>query len=247
MRDTDELFDYRCEPAAVLFGFTAAVLLFGYGSFGARGFQVFPGCIIAMLAYSAPPLRLKSRPGLDLLSHAFFIQSLPYLICVYLIGGVWGRIDWALLAVNFLASLSGQLAQQVRDFDVDSRTDTNFATLVGLRVTGCCLQGATGLLGVIVIATFSAGILPLSLAPLALTFAPAMWSRLRGRGTRSGKVVLVCTTVALAYMVWLLALQLGNHSPLPGRQVDPPGGHPPARRPGADHPDPGPHHRDDRS
>jgi hypothetical protein len=70
-------------------------------------------------AYSAPPLRLKMRPGLDLLTHALFVQTFPYVVSLVLIRARWGLLDWVLLAILFLASLTAQLEQQARDFVVD--------------------------------------------------------------------------------------------------------------------------------
>ena len=194
-------------PATALFATVAAVLLLGFGSFGARGLYVFPVCMFAIWTYSAPPIRLKSRPGLYLLSHGVFVQTLPYLISVYLIGNGWGIIDWVMLSLNFLASLSGQLAQQVRDLDLDSRTGTTFATRVGLRGSVRCLQVVTGLLAVVAIAAFAARVLPIYLAPLAAAFGPSMWARLLGHGTRSARVVLVCSGIALVYVALLVAVQ----------------------------------------
>jgi len=202
---------HRLSPrrARAVFAAAVAVPLGVFASFGVRGLLVAATCVLVIWAYSAPPLRLKSRPGLDLLTHALFVQTFAYFICVFLTGAGWLRADAWLLAINFLASLSGQLAQQVRDFDLDSRTDVNFATTVGLPATATCLQGTTLAVVVTGVAGFVVGALPLILAPLALGFGFAAARRMRG-GERlpSPAQIYLPTTLALAYTGVLVFAQL---------------------------------------
>jgi chlorophyll synthase len=127
----------------VVWGIVGAVLGLSaliFLTFGWRGVFVLVLSYLIMWAYSAPPLRLKNKPGLDLLTHAFFVQSWPYVICMWLTGSTWTYMDFALVGVCFLASLNGQLNQQIRDFEVDTRTDSNFATRVGLQKTMIILK-----------------------------------------------------------------------------------------------------------
>ncbi len=109
---------------------TASAVVFF--SFGLRGIFTLVVSLLVMWAYSAPPWRLKSRPGWDLLIHALFILTWPYAVCLWLCGATWTNLDSILIAGCFLVSLNSQLNQQIRDFDVDSRTDTNFTTRFGL-------------------------------------------------------------------------------------------------------------------
>jgi 4-hydroxybenzoate polyprenyltransferase len=54
-----------------------AGLAIAFGQFGWIGWLLWVvSCFIAW-AYSAPPLRLKMRPGFDLLTHAMFVQTFP--------------------------------------------------------------------------------------------------------------------------------------------------------------------------
>ena len=55
-------------------------------------------------------MRLKSRPGLDLVTHGFFVLTFPYLMALLLVELSWTRLDWLLLGLVFLASVSGQLS-----------------------------------------------------------------------------------------------------------------------------------------
>jgi 4-hydroxybenzoate polyprenyltransferase len=110
-----------------------------------------------------------------------------------------------MLVINFLASLSGQLAQQVRDFDVDVRTDTNFATTVGRPAARTCLRAATAALVLAVITGFLTGALPLVLAPLPLAFTFSAVHRLRGGAvTPSPLQIALPTASALAYVSFLM-------------------------------------------
>lgn len=114
-----------------------------------------------------------------------------------------------MLGVNFLASLSGQLAQQLRDFEVDSDTDTNFATTVGIGWTVACLRVVTAALVILVVTTLLTGTIPMYLAPFAVAFVPTAALRIRGRGGPEFRRLGTYTTVAaLFYMVLLLTISL---------------------------------------
>jgi 4-hydroxybenzoate polyprenyltransferase len=199
-------------PRVAKTGFLAIGVLFllAFTQFGLRGGVIFGVSLFVMWAYSAPPFRLKSRPGLDLLTHALFVQTFSYLSCLLLIRAEWTSADLALLGVNFLASLSGQLAQQLRDFQVDSDTDTNFATTVGRRTTVTFLRVVTFALMLLVFVALVTGTIPLYLAPFAAAFVPASIQRLRGHGIgpRFRRVAPYATVGALFYLVLLLTFSL---------------------------------------
>lgn len=151
---------------------TFALSAIPFLSFGWRGMLTLLISYAIMWAYSAPPIRFKSRPGFDLLTHALFIQSWPYAICIWLTGTQWTLMDTLVVAICFLASLNGQLRQQIRDFDVDSQTDTNFATHIGLNRTIIILRLFT--LGMIVLSVWAllSGNIPWLLVPLGLLGVP---------------------------------------------------------------------------
>ena len=201
--------NHPVSPRVAKAGFLTIGLLFllSFTQFGLRGGVIFGVSLFVMWAYSAPPFRLKSRPGLDLITHALFVQTFSYLSCLILIKAEWTQLDFALLGVNFLASLSGQLAQQLRDFEVDSSTDTNFATTVGIGWTVACLRIVTVALTILVAGAFINGTIPMYMAPFAVVFIPTAALRIRG-GPGFQRLGTYTTVAALFYMVLLLTLSL---------------------------------------
>jgi 4-hydroxybenzoate polyprenyltransferase len=159
-----------------------------------------------MWGYSAPPLRLKSRPGLDLLTHGIFMYTFPYWMCLILIGVAWTALDYQILALAFLSSVTAQLEQQVRDFELDARTDTNFTTTFGLSTTVTLLK--IGTLAVIFIFVLGAitRVLPVFLLPLGLIFIPEVAHRFlrRAEAPRSERLVTITHAVGMLYIGLLL-------------------------------------------
>lgn len=153
------------------------VAAWGFLQYGWRGLLLLLICLTVMWAYSAPPLRIKSRPGLDLLVHGLFVETFPYWTCLYLMRVVWQPFDYAILTLLFLASLTAQLEQQVRDFDVDRYHERTFTTVVGRRRAFLLLQLCTALLiggGLTAILT---GAIPMRFAPLGLIGLPVFLHR----------------------------------------------------------------------
>lgn len=153
------------------------VLLPGIVQFGWRGWLLLAIGLLVMWAYSAPPLRLKSRPGLDLLTHMLFVESFPYWMMLFLLGLSWGALDWALLAFALLGSLTAQLEQQARDYEIDRLTDRNFTTTVGLEVTMRMLRGATGVMFVLGVVGPLVGVIPWYFVPFELLALPVLARR----------------------------------------------------------------------
>lgn len=194
--------------AGAVFGISALVFL----SFGWRGMLVLLMNFLVMWAYSAPPLRLKSRPGLDLLTHALFVQTWPYFICMWLTGSIWTPFDGILLGILFLSSLSGQLNQQVRDFEVDSRTDTNFATRVGLAKTMLLLKVCASAALVLGALALINGSVPWHFLPLGLLALPKTAHQIRHRLHRTDRtfprrLLYISMSLALLYTSMLMLLE----------------------------------------
>lgn len=176
--------------------------------YGWRGLFVFcMGCAV-MWAYSAPPLRLKSRAGFDLLTHMLFVQTFPYAVCLWLLPLEPAAFDWALLSFFLLGSLGAQLEQQARDYEVDLRTDPNFTSLVGLNTTTWLLRLVTALLiGNVLLHVFN-GVIPTYLVPFAVIALPIMGHRFLRRSDtpRSERLVRATIVASLAY-AGLICLQ----------------------------------------
>ncbi len=188
----------------LVLGFLVAV----FSAFSIAGLASLALFLAVAWGYSSPPLRLKSRPGIDLLTHAVFVQSYPYAVMVLLIGTGWVRADSALVAINFLGSLTGQLAQQVRDFEVDSRTDSNLATAIGRGPTRFLLRAATAATMLTVAISLIVGAVPLQLLPLAIVAFPRFALRFvpdRAKGSLVSRSEIP-VAIGFVYTVALLAL-----------------------------------------
>ena len=193
--------------AARLFAVGFALFAGPFFAYGTRGATLLAIATLVLWSYSAPPLRLKARPGLDLLTHAVFVQTYAYAACVLAIGARWARVDIAVLLANFCASLSGQLAQQLRDYAVDSVTERTFTTAVGQRTAARCLRLVTLAMVGVVLGALGAHVLPLRFAPLAVAFAPAALARVRApRRSASRMIAAGSTAAALAYTGLLVAI-----------------------------------------
>lgn len=174
--------------------------------FGLRGLLSLALGLFVMWGYSAPPLRFKSRPGVDLLIHAVFVETFPYLVVLILIDATWQPLDYVILAILFLSSTAAQLEQQLRDFEVDSQTGRTFATTFGRRPTRWLLRLISALLILVFVTNVVNGTIPAYIAVFGLITLPIMLSRLlRRRGSRqSEKLVMALATTALLYMGALL-------------------------------------------
>ncbi len=179
------------------------LLLPGIVQFGWRGWLLLGIGLGVMWAYSAPPLRLKSRPGLDLLTPMLFVESFPYWMMLFLLGMTWGKLDWALLAFALLGSLTAQLEQQARDYEIDRLTDRNFTTTVGLGVNMRLLRGATGVMLVLGVMGPLVGVIPWYFVPFELLALPVLVRRFLRPDwrPRSQRLVYLLAGLAAVYFV----------------------------------------------
>jgi 4-hydroxybenzoate polyprenyltransferase len=191
--------------AFICFGVVSIILGLLFAYFGVRGIIVVVFGLLAIWAYSAPPLRLKSRPGFDLLMHMIFVQTFPFIACITLLGFVWTRLDSALISVFVLTSLSAQLEQQIRDYVVDLETDRNFTTTVGAPTSAFLLKLTSGTLIVLFAYYIFAGIIPTYLLPFGLLFLPLLLHRffrgaLAARPELLGRVMLIAALLYTGYV-----------------------------------------------
>ncbi len=191
--------------ATVFFGGMSIGLAILFAQFGVKGIIVVSGGLLAIWAYSAPPLRLKSRPVFDLLMHMVFVQTFPYLACMVLLGFGWTRLDTALISIFILTSLSAQLEQQIRDYAVDLQTDRNFTTTFGAPTSAFLLRLTSGTLLILFTYYILAGILPINLLPFGLLFLPMLLHRffrgaLAARPETLGRALLIAALVYMGYV-----------------------------------------------
>jgi chlorophyll synthase len=191
-------------PGWLVLLFSAGLLglvALAYAQFGGLGWLFWGISCFMAWAYSAPPLRLKMRPGLDILTHALFVQTFPYLVCLVLIQATWGLLDWVLLAILFLASLTAQLEQQARDFEVDVQAGGTFTTKMGRERVIKGLRGATAVCLLLALVSVLSGTIPWFLLPFGLIGLPALLHRFwRPPETpRSERLVILSTTAGFLY------------------------------------------------
>ena len=177
------------------------VIAAAYAQFGWLGWFFWSVSCLVAWAYSAPPLRLKMRPGLDLLTHALFVQTFPYVVCLALIQAAWSLLDWVLLAILFLASLTAQLEQQLRDFAVDLQAGGTFTTKIGWRRVIQGVRGATAVCLIIALIAVLNGTIPWFLLPFGVIGLPALLHRFwrPPDAPRSERLVILSTTVGFLY------------------------------------------------
>ena len=170
------------------------VLLFIFAQFGWWGIGLFALCLFIMWGYSAPPLRYKQRPLLDLLIHACFVETFPYLLILLLIRADWLLLDAVIISLALLGSLTAQLGQQIRDFALDRQFERNFTIVVGVVWARRLQLGFTAVLILITLLGLIANIFPPFLLPFGLILIPAIWHRLRPfRQPRRAVVISVVT------------------------------------------------------
>ena len=180
--------------------------LVAFGLFGLRGYIVLIVCLFIMWGYSAKPLRLKSRPGIDLLIHSIFMQTFPYLSCLLVTNTLWRTLDVVLLVLAIFSSLTAQLEQQQRDFHVDSFTDINYTTKFGLRNSILLMRVSTLMGYSIFMIGAVTSIIPSYLLPYGLIAVPGVLHRfMREYGRpRSERLITIIQVFALCYTIFLL-------------------------------------------
>lgn len=185
-------------------------LLLLFLPFGWRGVAVFTVGHMVMWAYSAPPLRLKNVPVADLMMHAAFVQTFPYAATLLLIEAPWRQLDGLLITILMLASLTAQLEQQARDFEVDRRSGGTFTTRAGLRRTLVGLRILTGvMIGGAAVFVWR-GAFPWFVLPYGAIGLPALLHRFlrREKTPRSETLVIVSTSTAFLYTLAIVSVRL---------------------------------------
>ena len=181
----------------------------GFAPYGLRGFLIFVPSIAVMWAYSAPPIRLKSRPILDLLTHTFFVQTYPYFVCLLLIDAPILLLDVGLLLFFACSSLAAQLEQQARDYAVDSLNDRNFTTTFGQSLTLTMLKFVSALLLAVGLTIFYSGIVPALIMPFFVLGTPPVVHRYFRRDTkRPERLIKASVLIGLIYTLGLWGYSL---------------------------------------
>lgn len=94
--------------------FIAVAIRFSY-----KGIFSLVLLVFILWSYSAEPIKFKRRIGFDIFIHSIFVQTTPYLFTLYLLEIKPNSFDYLMISLLFLISTSGQIAGQLRDFDID--------------------------------------------------------------------------------------------------------------------------------
>ncbi|HID91009.1 TPA: hypothetical protein EYP44_03510 [Candidatus Bathyarchaeota archaeon] len=105
-------------------------------------FLLYASLVLLGVAYSAPPLRLKSVPVIDLVSHGSFFGSLLFLYGVLVIGSPGPKATLVGVSI-FVYSVILELRNHIEDFELDRAS--------AIKTTACWLglARARGLLRIL--------------------------------------------------------------------------------------------------
>ncbi len=188
----------------------SVLAVFLFAQVGWVGLGLLALSLLVMWGYSAPPLRFKSRPGLDLVVHALFVESFPYVLTLLLIGAQWQQIDMAIVVLVCLTSLAAQLEQQIRDADVDAKSGGSFVTRIGVGRATWALRVVTGTLIVVALSFGAMGVFPWFVVGFGVIASPIILHRLlRGQGVgRSEPLAIGTLVVGLIYLGMVLVWRI---------------------------------------
>ncbi len=123
--------------------------------------------------YSAPPLRFKTRPFLDIISHGFFLGSLLYIYgCLIQGNDVMTAVRDPLVPLIFIYSIILNLRNHWEDYDFDLKANINTtATYLGYEKTQKAIIFLTQIHWVIMVTFCSIISFQIFVATLMLLFA----------------------------------------------------------------------------
>ncbi len=146
----------------------AAATLILYAMGGLTVFGIGVATLLLSHLYSWRPVRLKAWPVTDIVSHSLMLSGL-LLLAGYFIYDNQPGIVWFVAACVTLASVYGQLYNQLRDYDMDKAAGLhNTAIILGERNTRLAMYLAIGLAGACLLAAIMQGAFPLWLGLVLL-------------------------------------------------------------------------------
>src|SRR5215211_1743310 len=136
--------------------------------------------------YSWRPVRLKAWPITDILSHSLMLSGL-LLLAGYFIYHNSPGIVWFVAAAVTLASVYGQLYNQLRDYDMDKAAGlNNTAIILGEANTRRVMYLTIGLAITCLLAAVVQGVFPIWLGLVALVSVPVSMFVFRPRTDMRG-------------------------------------------------------------
>jgi len=88
------------------------------------GLRIFLFCLVAVLLgffYSAPPLRFKSRPFLDLFSHGLFAGALIFFLPILIFNKKLNFLHYLIGFSIFYLSVMAELRNHLEDYEIDKK------------------------------------------------------------------------------------------------------------------------------
>ena len=195
----------------------ATLILYALGGVWALGI----GLLTLLLShlYSWRPVRLKAWPVTDVVSHSLMLSGL-LLLAGYFTYHTQPGIVWFVAASVTLASVYGQLYNQLRDYDMDKAAGLfNTAIVLGENNTRRVMYLSIALAGVCLLAAIAQGAFPVQLGLVILVSIPISMLFRSQTDMRGGiavdvsgslqmqSLVVVNLTVAV-WLVWVVANQL---------------------------------------
>lgn len=189
----------------------ASLIFYVFGGWWVLGI----GTITLLLShlYSWKPIRLKAWPIADVTSHSLMLSSLLFLAGFFAYSTNLGWV-WLLVLATTLASVYGQLYNQIRDYEMDKAAGLhNTAIVVGERITRVLMYFCVLLAIVFGLAAFVLGIIPLWLpivggvifAGVMLVYRPGTDMRGAEAADASAHIQVQFLITANAVMgVWLI-------------------------------------------
>jgi len=92
------------------------------------GLKIFLFCLAGLIIgffYSAPPIRFKSRPFLDLISHGFFAGVFLFILPLLISGMEITRIYWVIAFYIFYISITLEMRNHLEDYSSDKSAGLN--------------------------------------------------------------------------------------------------------------------------
>lgn len=121
------IFTYALAGLCLLLAWSLGSLAFVLAVFG----------LILGFLYSYKAVRLKSMPILDLASHGLFLGAIQLLIAATAFNSPLTPLALLAAAGVFIASVVGDLNNEIRDWEVDRKTNIrNTASIINVRVVG---------------------------------------------------------------------------------------------------------------
>ncbi len=177
-----------------------SLVLYAFGGWWVLGI----GGLTVLLShfYSWKPVRLKAWPVADVTSHSLMLSGLLFLAGYFTYDVDPGWV-WLVALAATLASIYGQLYNQLRDYEMDKAAGLhNTAIIVGERLTRLLMYFCVALALIFFLVSFVLGVLPIWLPFLGLAiFIVVMLIYRPGKDMRGSEVVDTSGHIQIQFLI----------------------------------------------